>query len=262
LNSGGQQPEISVIIPAYNEAAGIQAALEQVATYFQSRAITGEIIVVDDGSTDGTAQLAGQASVPVAVHILVNERNRGKGYSVRRGILYAHGQYVGFADADMATPIDQLDKVRQAFAAGADVVVGSRALPGSQIAKHQPWWREQAGKLFGSFVRTMLLPGITDSQCGFKFFARPAAEAIFRQQQLTGWAFDVELLYLAERLGYSIAQVPVRWIDEPHSRVRMLRDGPQMLIDVLRIRWIHRKLQPARKLPTNGDAGKGSEAGG
>jgi len=252
------QPELSVVIPAYNEAGGIQAALEQVAAYFRSRAIAGEIVVVDDGSTDGTAELAGQASVPVLLRILVNEQNRGKGYSVRRGILSAHGRYVGFTDADMATPIDQLDKVRQAWGAGAEVVIGSRALPESQIAKHQPWWRERAGRLFGSFVHTVLLPGIRDSQCGFKFFSAAAAHEIFTRQRLAGWAFDVEVLYIARRLGYQIAQVPVRWIDEPHSRVRMLRDGLRMVVDVLRIRWIHRRLQPSAGPPPN--AGSSEES--
>ena len=248
MNDELGQPELSVVIPAYNEAEGIQAALEQVAAYFRSRAIAGEIVVVDDGSTDGTAGLAGQASVPAAVRVLVNEQNQGKGYSVRRGILSARGRYVGFADADMATPIDQLDKVRQALESGAEVVIGSRALPDSQIARHQPWWREYAGRLFGSFVRTVLLPGIPDSQCGFKFFSAAAAQEIFTRQRLTGWAFDVELLYIAQRLGYNIVQVPVRWIDEPHSRVRMLRDGPRMLVDVLRIRRIHRGLRPGAQL--------------
>ncbi len=251
MNDELEQPELSVVIPAYNEAEGIQAALEQVSAYFRSRAIAGEIVVVDDGSTDGTAGLAGQPSVPAAVRVLVNEENRGKGYSVRRGILSARGRYVGFTDADMATPIDQLDKVRQALESGAEVVIGSRALPDSQIARHQPWWRERAGRLFGSFVRTVLLPGIADSQCGFKFFSAAAAQAIFTRQRLTGWAFDVELLYIARRLGYNIVQVPVRWIDEPHSRVRMLCDGPRMLVDVLRIRRIHRGLQPSAQVPPN-----------
>jgi len=259
LNDELGQPELSVVIPAYNEAEGIQAALDQVTAYFRSRAIAGEIVVVDDGSTDGTARLAGQTSVPVAVRVLVNEQNRGKGYSVRRGILSARGRYVGFTDADMATPIDQLDKVRQEFESGAEVVIGSRALPESDIAKHQPWWREWAGKLFGSFVRIVLLPGIPDSQCGFKFFTATAAQAIFTKQRLAGWAFDVELLYIARRLGYNIVQVPVRWIDDPHSRVRMLREGPRVVSDVLRIRWIHRDLQPSAQFPPDGGSSEESQ---
>ncbi len=259
MNHELEQPWLSVVIPAYNEAEGIQAALEQVADYFRSRAIAGEIVVVDDGSTDGTARLAGEVSVPMPVHVLVNEQNRGKGYSVRRGILSAQGRYVGFADADMATPIDQLDKVRQALESGGDVVIGSRALAESQIAKHQPWWRERAGKLFGSFVRTVLLPGIADSQCGFKFFSAAVAQEIFARQRLTGWAFDVELLYIARRLGYDIVQLPVRWIDEPHSRVRMLRDGLRMVVDVLRIRWMHRRLKPSAQFPPDGGSSEESQ---
>ena len=259
MNDELEQPELSVVIPAYNEAEGIQTALDQVAAYFQSRSITGEIVVIDDGSTDGTARLAGEASVPAAVRVLVNEQNRGKGYSVRRGILSARGRYVGFTDADMATPIDQLDKIRQAFESGADVVIGSRALPESQIARHQPWWRERAGKLFGSFVRTVLLPGIPDSQCGFKFFTAVAAEAIFTRQRLISWAFDVELLYVARHLGCNIVQVPVRWIDDPHSRVRTLRDGPRVVVDVLRIRRIHRGLQPGAQFHPNGGSSEESQ---
>ena len=249
MNGEIEQPELSVVMPAYNEAKGIQAALEQVASYFRSRAIAGEIVVVDDGSTDGTARLAGETSVPTVVRVLVNEQNRGKGYSVRRGILSARGRYVGFADVDMATPIEELDKVREAFASGAEVVIGSRALPESQIVRHQPWWREWAGRLFGSFVRTVLLPGIPDSQCGFKFFSAAAARAVFTRQHLSGWAFDVEVLYVARRLGYHIVQVPVRWINDPDSRVRMWREGPRVVVDVLRIRWIHRGLQPSVQLP-------------
>ena len=242
MRKDSPQPEISVVIPAYNEAASIQAALQQVADYFQSRKVAGEIVVVDDGSTDGTAALARKSEVAVPGQVLVNEENRGKGYAVRRGILAARGQYVGFADADMSTPIHQLDEVRREFAAGADVVIGSRALAESRIDRHQPWWRERAGKLFGSFVRLALLPGIPDTQCGFKFLTRAAAQAIFPRLQLSGWAFDAEVLYLARKLGCQIVQLPVQWVNDPDSRVRMLRDGLRMAADVLRIRWLHRRL--------------------
>ena len=242
MRKDSPQPEISVVIPAYNEAASIQAALQQVADYFQSRKVAGEIVVVDDGSTDGTAALARKSEVAVPGQVLVNEENRGKGYAVRRGILAARGQYVGFADADMSTPIHQLDEVRREFAAGADVVIGSRALAESRIDRHQPWWRERAGRLFGSFVRLALLPGIPDTQCGFKFLTRAAAQAIFPRLQLSGWAFDAEVLYLARKLGYQIVQLPVQWENDPDSRVQMLRDGLRMAADVLRIRWLHRRL--------------------
>ena len=245
MSDQASQPEISVVIPAYNEARGIAASLRQVADYFQSRELAGEIIVVDDGSSDGTEERARALVLPgVSVQVLVNEANQGKGYSVRRGLLAARGRYVGFTDADMSTPIAELDKVRAALAGGADVVIGSRGLAASHIATHQPWWRERAGRLFGAFVRSVLLPGIADSQCGFKFFTQAAAQDILPRQQLSRWAFDVELLYLARRLGYRISEVPVRWINDPDSKVKMLRDGPRMAWDVLRIRALHRDLQP------------------
>ena len=245
MSGNGTEPEISVVIPAYNEARNIVSTLQQVAGYFRDRGIAGEIVVVDDGSTDDTAALAHASAVAVPVQVISNEENRGKGYSVRRGILAARGQYVGFADADMSTPIEELDQVRQALAAGADMVIGSRAMTASEIEKRQPWWRERAGRLFGGFVRTVLLPQIADSQCGFKFFSHTAAQQIFSRQKLTGWAFDVELLYLARRLGYQIIQVPVHWVDDPDSNVQMLRDGPRMLLDVVRIRLLHRGLNPS-----------------
>ncbi len=253
MSGNETQPEISIVIPAYNEARTIGTTLRAVADYFRTHEIAGEVIVVDDGSSDATAALARDTdSAGVAKEVLVNESNRGKGYSVRRGILAARGKYVGFADADMSTPITELDKVRPALATGADVVIGSRALADSEIDQHQPWWRERAGKLFGCFMRCVLLPGIADSQCGFKFFSRAAAREVFSRQKLSGWAFDVELLYLARRLGYEIVEVPVRWIDDPDSRVRMLRDGLRMCLDVLRIRCLHRGLKAPSSLAPGG----------
>jgi len=252
LSSNASDAEISVVIPAYNEARAIRSALQSVAGYFRSRGLDGEIVVVDDGSSDATATLARETDTGgVPVEVVVNETNRGKGYSVRRGILLARGRCVGFADADMSTPIEELDKVREALAGGADVAIGSRAMALSQIAKHQPWWRERAGRFFGFLVRRAVLPGIWDSQCGFKFFSRTAAREIFSRQKLSGWAFDVELLYLARRLGYQIAQIPVSWVDEPNSKVKMLHDGPKMALDVLRIRYLHRGLKVA--VPAGGD---------
>lgn len=244
MNTNPKQPEISVVIPAYNEAQSIENALRQVAGYFHASGLAGEIVVVDDGSSDETASLARESQASgVRVSILSNQINRGKGFSVRRGILAASGKIVGFADVDMSTPIQELDNVRQVLAAGAQVAIGSRAMSASEIDKHQPWWREAGGQLFGLFVRMTILPGISDSQCGFKFFSHLAAQQIFSHQKLTGWAFDVELLYLARRLGYRIVEVPVRWIDNPDSKVKMLRDGPKMAWDVLGIPWLHRGLQ-------------------
>ena len=250
MSSNAPEPEISVVIPAYNEARAIQKALRTVAGYFRSRGLAGEMIVVDDGSNDATAALARASDTAgVPVEVLVNETNRGKGYAVRRGILAARGRYVGFVDADMSTPIEELDRVREALEAGADVVIGSRGMREAQIDRHQRWWRERAGKLFGWVVRAVVLPGIRDSQCGFKFFTHAAAREIFPRQTLSGWAFDVEVLYLARRIGYEIVQLPVHWTNDPESKVRMLRDGLKMGLDILRIGCLHRGLKAPGRAP-------------
>ena len=239
-------------MPAYNEGERIGRGIEQVMQYAQQRNLCSELIVVDDGSGDDTAQIAQQAAARrVAVRVLRNTTNRGKGYSVKRGLLEARGRYAGFIDVDMSTPVWEVDKVLSALEGGAQVAIGSRAIAGATIDQHQPWWREQAGKLFGLFTRLVLLPGIADSQCGFKFFTQEAAREIFSHQKLPGWAFDAEVLYIARQLGYSIAQVPVRWADDPRTKVKMIGDGVRMALDVLRIRALHRDL----KSPRTGDEG-------
>ena len=236
---------LSIVIPAYNEADRIRDGVAQVIDYVTQRHFHTELIVVDDGSHDDTAEIAEQAVAErLPLTILRNATNQGKGYSVQRGILEANGQYAGFVDADMSTPISQVDRLLEALAGGADVAIGSRAVPAATIEQHQPWWRETSGKLFGLFTRLVLLPGIYDSQCGFKFFTRAAAREIFSHQKLSAWAFDAELLYLARRLGYTIAQIPVRWRNDPETKVKILRDGPRMLADILRIRALHRDLKP------------------
>lgn len=236
---------LSIVIPAYNEARRIGRGIQQVADYIQQRDFDSELIVVDDGSSDDTAEIARQAAAGrLPLQILRNPTNQGKGYAVRRGMLAATGGYVGFVDADMSTPIGETDKLLAALEEGAQVAIGSRAMPGAIIDQHQPWWREKAGKLFGLFTRLVLLPGIYDSQCGFKFFTREAATEIFSRQKLHNWAFDAEVLYIARRLGYTIAQIPVHWVNDPETKVKMLSDGLQMALDVLRIRALHRDLKP------------------
>ena len=143
----------------------------------------------------------------------------------------------------MSTPFEEIDRFLQALADGEDVAIGSRSMSGSDVEIRQPLHRAIAGKLFGAFTRLVLLPGISDSQCGFKFFRREVAQDLFTRQRLTGWAFDAELLFLAQRLGYSIVQIPVRWLNDPNTKVRMLSAGPKMLADVLRIRWMHRQVR-------------------
>lgn len=239
------QPLLSVVIPAYNEAARIGPGLQQILAHVAKTGLDCEIVLVDDGSRDGTADVVRAAlEGKLALQVLRQEPNQGKAAAVKRGILAAHGRYVGYADADMSTPFAEIDRFLEALAGEYDLAIGSRALHESQLVRRQPWYRAWAGKAFGAFTRLVLLPGIADSQCGFKFFRREVAQDLFPRQRLSGWAFDAELLYLARRLGYQVAQIPVKWINDPNTKVSMLRAGPRMLLDVLRVRFLHRGLAP------------------
>jgi glycosyltransferase involved in cell wall biosynthesis len=237
-------PLVSVVIPAYNEAARIKPGLEQILQHVAATALDCEIILVDDGSSDDTADVVRRhlnGSLPLRV--LRQEPNQGKARAVRRGMLAATGRFAGYVDADMSTPFAEIDRFLQALADGADVAIGSRSMEGSDVQVRQPLQRALAGKLFGAFTRLVLLPGLHDSQCGFKFFRREVAQDLFTRQQLTGWAFDAELLFLARRLGYRVVQLPVRWINDPNTKVKMLKAGPKMVLDILKIRWRHRRVR-------------------
>jgi dolichyl-phosphate beta-glucosyltransferase len=236
---------LSVVIPAYNEAQRLPPSLHKLLAYAQQQSRRLDVVLVDDGSQDGTAEITRQIlgdRLPLTV--LVNKPNRGKGHSVRRGLLEARGECVLFTDADFSTPIEEADRLLEAIEAGADIAIGSRGMRQSDIEVHQPWWREKAGKLFGVVTRLLVLPGIRDSQCGFKCFRQTVARAVLPHQTLDGWAFDVELLLIARKLGYTIAEVPVHWVNDPNSKVHMLSDGPRMVADMIRARWRHRGLRP------------------
>ncbi len=237
------KPWLSLIIPAYNEARRLGPSLSRIVAYLQQQSYPAEVIVVDDGSSDETGEVArGALEGQVAFEVLRNEPNRGKALSVKRGLLAGAGEVLLFSDADLSTPIEEAEKLLAELSRGAAVAIASRQLPGSHLALHQPWYREAAGRVFGLLGQALLLPGIPDSQCGFKAFTRSAAHEILAHQQLTGWAFDAELLYIARRLGLPIAQCPVTWINDPNSKVNMLRDGLRMVADLWRIRRLHRQL--------------------
>ncbi len=237
-------PLVSVVIPAYNEAARLKPGLEQILQHLRATGLDCEIILVDDGSSDRTADVVHRyLNGTVPLRVLRQDPNQGKAAAVKRGLLAADGRFVGYVDADMSTPFAEIDRFLQALADGADVAIGSRSMTGSDVQVHQPLHRAVAGKLFGAFTRLVLLPDIADSQCGFKFFRREVAQDLFTRQRLTGWAFDAELLYLARRLGYRLVQIPVRWINDPNSKVKMLTAGPKMVLDIMRLRWLHRGLR-------------------
>ncbi|MGB9906711.1 MAG: dolichyl-phosphate beta-glucosyltransferase [Candidatus Saccharicenans sp.] len=228
---------LSVVVPAYNEEKRIGFSLFRIKDYLQSRNISAEVIVVDDGSTDRTAEEAGEimADYP-EFRVITLPVNRGKGAAVRSGVLQARGELVLFTDADLSTPIEELEKFLPLAREGCQVVIGSRALPESQIKERQGWLREHLGKFFNLLVRLLVLKGFKDTQCGFKLFRKEAAREIFLRLETEGFAFDVEVLLLARKLGYKICQVPVVWVNHPESRVRLVRGSLKMLGELLRIR--------------------------
>jgi dolichyl-phosphate beta-glucosyltransferase len=237
MRTDGPTPDLSIIIPAYNEERRIVPTLARISTWLEEEDIHGEIVVVDDGSVDDTAGVVASAAKEFPVVRLVrNGRNRGKGYTVRNGVLEARGRYILFSDADLSTPIEEFMLFRPLLADGTDVVIGSRRMGGAQIEIPQPALRRLMGRVFNLLVRAVAVPDVRDSQCGFKCFSRDAARAVFRLQRIEGFAFDVEVLFLASRLGFSMREVPVRWLDDRDSKVSRLWDPAKMFFDLLRIR--------------------------
>ncbi|MCA9680001.1 MAG: glycosyltransferase family 2 protein [Myxococcales bacterium] len=240
------RPALSVVVPAYNEEARLGPPLERIRAYLGGRAdLAGawELIVVDDGSRDGTVAIAeAAAAAEPRVRVVVQPANRGKGAAVRAGALAAAGARVLFSDADLATPIEEVEKLEARLAAGADVAIASRALPDSDIRVRQHPLRETMGRTFNVLVRALMrgaIGPIKDTQCGFKLFTAAAARDLFGRATVDGFAFDVELLYLA-RGRWRVDEVPVVWRHVDESKVSPGTDAARMLLDVVRLRWRHR----------------------
>ena len=230
-------PGLSIIIPSYNEEARLPATLERIAAYLAQSGRTTEVLVVDDGSKDRTASVAEdfRSKIPL-LRVLSNGINRGKGFSVRHGMLEALGNIVLFTDADLSAPIEEADKLLAALA-DHDVAIGSRALDRSLIFTHESPFREFAGIIFNKIVRIILRLPFVDTQCGFKTFRREPCLILFEQQRIERFGFDPELLYLARRHGLRSVEIAVRWGHSPATKVNMMRDSVQMFLDVLIIRW-------------------------
>jgi dolichyl-phosphate beta-glucosyltransferase len=227
------RPLISLIFPAYNEAAAIEGAIRQAQRYFQSRDYSHEIIVAADGA-DGTRE----AAAALGACVIGGPARRGKGRGIREAVRIAAGRYVGYADADNKVPIEEFDKIYGWLEKGWDVVIGTRAAAESQIERPQPWFRRAGSAAFNLSVGILLgLGGIRDTQCGFKFFPLPIARELFSHQKIDGYMFDVEILSLARRRGYRIRQVPIRWRDDGDSRLNLVRGNLQNMRDILRIRF-------------------------
>lgn len=229
-------PALSIIIPSYNEELRLPASLELIAAYIQRSGRETEVLVVDDGSMDGTGAVAEtfRGRIP-QLRVVPNGENRGKGYSVRHGMMEARGDTVLFTDADLSAPIEEADKLIAALDS-YDVAIGSRALDRNLIAVHESGFREFAGIVFNKIVRIVLWLPFVDTQCGFKAFRREKCKIIFEQQRIERFGFDPELLFLARVHGLRAIEIPVRWAHSPATKVNMLRDSVQMFLDVFTIR--------------------------
>jgi len=231
-------PQYSIIIPAYNESARLGATLDRVLDHVASQHWDAEVIVINDGSQDDTAEMVrARARENPALRLVENPGNRGKGFSVRNGMLKAAGEICLFTDADLSSPIDEANKLFAAIEAGADVAIGSRWLQPDTQAQRQSLLRQFYGRTFNLILRLLLGLRFKDTQCGFKAFSRSSAQKLFSMQTIEGWGFDAELLFLADRIGLKVEEVAVVWSDAEGTRIHPLRDGLHMMAEVLTIRW-------------------------
>lgn len=227
----------SIVIPAYNEGTRLGGTLEKVLAYVHAQKWDAEIIVVNDGSRDSTAEIVRRfAAQDPTVRLIENPGNRGKGYSVRNGVLNARGRVVLFTDADLSSPIEEAPKLLQALEAGSDIAIGSRWLRAETQTQRQPLHRQLFGRVFNLLLRVTLGLQFADTQCGFKAFKQPAAQAIFPLQQIERWGFDPEILFLARKFGLMVQEVPVAWGHSGETRINPIVDGSRMFLEMLRIR--------------------------
>lgn len=231
-------PAYSIVIPAYNEGARLGATLEKVLAYVHAQGWDAEVIVVNDGSRDNTADIVRSFSAKEpALRLLENPGNRGKGYSVRHGMLNARGRFVLFSDADLSSPIEEAPKLFQALEQGADIAIGSRWLRAETQTQRQPLHRQLFGRIFNMLLRVTLGLKFKDTQCGFKAFKQPAVQAIFPLQKIERWGFDPEILFLARKLKFKVQEIPVVWGHSGGTRIHPLIDGSRMFMEMLHIRW-------------------------
>jgi len=232
------EPTYSIVIPAYNESARIGATLGKVLAYVHAQGWHAEVIVVNDGSRDDTAQIVQEfAQKDAALRLIENPGNRGKGYSVRNGMLHSQGSIVLFSDADLSSPIEEAPKLFRALEEGADVAIGSRWLRAETQTRRQPLHRQLFGRVFNLALRVTLGLQFADTQCGFKAFKQAAVKAIFPLQKIERWGFDPEILFLARKLGFKTKEVPVAWGHSGGTRINPVIDGSRMVLEMLRVRW-------------------------
>jgi dolichyl-phosphate beta-glucosyltransferase len=231
--------DLSVVVPAYNEEGRLEPGLRRAVEYLRGRGRPFELLVVDDGSRDKTSAVAA-AFAGEGVRVIRHERNRGKGAAVRTGVVASRGERVLISDADFSTPIEEMEKLEARLDDGTPLVIGSRGLDSSQVRQHQPFYREMMGRTFNLIIRLIGVRGIRDTQCGFKLAAGDVGRSLFSALTLDGFAWDVEMIWLARRRGYGIAEVGVVWVNSPDSRVDPIRSSLSMLRDVVLMRFRHR----------------------
>jgi dolichyl-phosphate beta-glucosyltransferase len=230
---------LSVVVPAYNEEERLPRTLDRLKEYYDAQPYDYDVAVVSDGSKDRTADIAHEfARANGRFRLISYPDNQGKGYAVRKGMLEATGDLILFCDADLATPQEETEKLLERMNQGADVAIGSRPLQASNLEVRQPWYREMLGRSFNMAVQTIGIRGIDDTQCGFKMFTAAANKDIFERCKLNGFGFDFEALMVARDLGYRIDEVPIRWRHQEGSKVVLMRDGPRMLRDLLKLRMM------------------------
>jgi len=236
-------PVASLVVPAYNESSRIENCMRSVARWATGRpgGLGWEVILVNDGSTDDTVALARRFAEDERLPLRIVEygENRGKGFAIRAGVLESSGDPILVSDTDLSTPLTEWTKLAEKLPTHP-LAIGSRAIEQALVRKKQPFYRQWMGRTFNRIVRLLAVPGIGDTQCGFKLFRGDVARSLFREAKVNRFAYDVEILYLARRRGLSIAEVPVVWINSPESKVSVVRDSLRMLWDVLWIRWMHR----------------------
>lgn len=250
------RPYLSLVIPAYNEARRIEFTLEKTVSYLKEQPYTWELIVVDDGSSDQTADLAERfAKQHPNIRVERVQPNRGKGHALKVGVLQSNGQYIGFTDADYKTDITCTAEALAEFEHGFSVVIGSRKMDGTQIAQKPKLYRRIGSLLFNKYIHTLLpiLGHYKDTQCGFKFYTRQAAYEIFSRQIIERFMFDAEVLFLAHRLGYQVKEIPVRWSSDHDTRTKIIEAIVRNTVDLLRIRKHHRHVTPHENPPHIGD---------
>src|SRR5579864_61474 len=228
----------SIVVPAYNESERIAASLDKILAHVAKSGWDAEIVVVNDGSRDRTAEIvASYAARHADIRLIENPGNRGKGYTVRNGMLNAQGEILLFTDADLSSPIYEAQKLFDALGSGADVAIGSRWLQRELQTERQPLYRQLFGRIFNLLLRLILNLKVKDTQCGFKAFTRRAAEAIFPRQHIERWGFDPEILFLCKKLGFKVAEVPVEWAHDDRSKINPVTDGIRMFGEMLKIRY-------------------------